>query len=236
MSPVRHRIEVVSTRALSPHLRRITFNGPELELSAQQVAPALKLFVPHEQGTVVRPYTVRAADIGTGRFNIDFALCADGPASNWAEAAKPGAVIECAAPHSGFDYQPDIDWYLLIGDASALPAIAAIVEAMPAGVPVLAMIETPTALDRLALDSDAFLLAQWFSREQRWLGPDLCLEEVIGALAPRRGRGRAWIAGEVERVRFLRGVVSSALHLDPADITASGYWKYGVAAQDDEIC
>ena len=234
MSAARHSLEVVSNRPLSPNLRRITFSGPELQaLLPQRPAPSLRLFVPHQDGPVARPYTVRAVNAGAREFSIDFAVCADGPASTWALSAQPGERLECSAPRAGFEYRPDIDWYLLIGDATALPAIAAIVETMPAGTPVLAMIETPTARDRQPLNSDAFLLCQWFSREERWLGPSLCLEESIALLTPRRSRGRAWIAGEAERVRQLRGVVQSTLRLDPADIATSGYWKYGVAAHEE---
>ena len=236
MSPARHSIQVVSTRALSPNLRRITFSGPALEdFLPQRPAPSLRLFLPHQQETVARPYTVRAFNAGKQQFAIDFALCADGPASRWALSAQPGERVECSAPRAGFEMRADADWYLLIGDATALPAIAAVVEAMPAGMPVLAMIETPTTQDRQELNSEAFLLCQWFSREERWLGPNLCLEETLGLLTPKRSRGRAWIAGEAERVRQLRGVVSSTLRLDPADITTSGYWKYGVAAHEDML-
>jgi len=236
MSTARHSLEVVSTRALSPNLRRITFSGPDpMEFLPPRPAPSLRLFVPHREGPVARPYTVRAVNARTRQFSIDFALYADGPASTWALSAQPGERVECSAPRAGFEYRQDVDWYLLIGDATALPAIAAIVETMAAGTPVLAMIETPTVCDRQTLNSEAFLHCRWFSREERWLGPGLCLEESIALLTPRRSRGRAWIAGEAERVRQLRGVVQSALRLDPSDISTSGYWKYGVAAHE-ELC
>ena len=40
-------------------------------------------------------------------------------------------------PAGAYSPDPDADWHLMVGDESALPAIAASLEAVPAGAPVV---------------------------------------------------------------------------------------------------
>ena len=53
----------------------------------------------------------------------------------WAAAARPGSVLVFEGPSGGYRPDPDADWHLLVGDESALPAIAASLEALPPGAP-----------------------------------------------------------------------------------------------------
>ncbi len=78
-----------------------------------------------------------------------------GPASRWAAHAKPGDRLQIVAPDAAFDADPGgYEWLppdgvrqvLLIGDETALPAIAAILEQLalhPDPPRVQAFIEVP---------------------------------------------------------------------------------------------
>ena len=56
-----------------------------------------------------------------------------GVAGPWAAAVRPGDVLVFEGPSGGYRPDPEADWHLMIGDESALPAIAASLEAVPAG-------------------------------------------------------------------------------------------------------
>ena len=80
----------------------------------------------------MRDYTPRRYDLDTLELDIDFVLHGDGPASTWAEQAKPGQFLHIGGPR-GSMIVPDIfDSYLLIGDETALPAIARRLEGLAA--------------------------------------------------------------------------------------------------------
>ncbi len=60
-----------------------------------------------------------------GSFVVDFVIHDDGPATNWAATAKVGSVLGVAGPRGSSVISTDgIGLHLLIGDETALPAIA----------------------------------------------------------------------------------------------------------------
>ena len=68
------------------------------------------------------------------RLTLDFVVHGDdGVAGPWAAPVAPGDVLVFEGPGSGYRPDPAADWHLLVGDESALPAIAASLEAVPAG-------------------------------------------------------------------------------------------------------
>ena len=46
-----------------------------------------------------------------------------GPATSWAKAAVPGDTLEIGGPRGPTIVANDFDWFLLVGDETALPAI-----------------------------------------------------------------------------------------------------------------
>ncbi len=148
-------VEVLRVSDLSPHYRRITLGGPALaDYPAGMAGAHLKLFLrrpgqaelalpsfgpngpawpPREQRPFVRTYTIRRHDAAAGELDLEFVLHGDnGPASAWAAAAKPGDQVGISGPGRREEQVLSADWRLLAGDLSALPAIAAYLEALPA--------------------------------------------------------------------------------------------------------
>src|SRR5262249_26760792 len=81
-----------------------------------------------------RRYTVRAWDPVAQRLTVDFVVHGDsGVAGPWAAAAPPGGALGFTGPSGGYRPDPGADWHLMLGDESALPAIAVSLEALPAG-------------------------------------------------------------------------------------------------------
>ena len=90
-------------------------------------ADEIKRDLPAEWWPVMRTYTVRSWDAGTGELAIDFVVHGDeGVAAPWALHAAVGRTrIYVTGPGGAYAPNPAADWHLFVGDDSALPAIAA---------------------------------------------------------------------------------------------------------------
>ena len=94
--------------------------------------------------------------------HIDFVVHGDsGPASAWAIKAEKGDQLEIGMKESKRKLVPQVDCYLLVGDTTALPVIAAILEELPATARAKVNIEIPAKEDELVLSSACSALIQW---------------------------------------------------------------------------
>ena len=113
--------------------------------------------LPDDKRMPMRTYTIREVRSELAEFDVDVALHGRiGPASSWALDAQPGDGIIVSAPcahypdvHGGVDWHaPErVDRVLLAGDETAAPAIAGILESLPADACGVAVIEVPHADD-----------------------------------------------------------------------------------------
>jgi NADPH-dependent ferric siderophore reductase len=180
---------------------------------------------------VMRSYTVRAQRRELAEVDVDFALHGDtGPASAWAAAARPGdrAVLLGPAVEDnksvGFRPPPGADWVLLAADATALPAVAAILDWLPAGVRARAWIDVPDAGDIQDLPSRA-------DAEITWLVHGDLPEAVRAAELPPCDNAYAWIAGESGCVKALRRHLVGERGFDRRRVEFSGYWRRGASEE-----
>ncbi|MEW1960048.1 siderophore-interacting protein [Kineococcus sp. NPDC059986] len=140
--------------------------------------------LPDEVRPVMRTYTVRAfrpaSAAADAEIDVDFVLHGvedgaghAGPASRWAAGAAVGDEVVLVGPDSpGTGRMWGVEWappagartLLLAGDETAVPAVSAVLEGLPAGVKVTALLEVPTAGDLLDLRSDADLTVEWLPR------------------------------------------------------------------------
>lgn len=123
----------------------------------------------------MRTYTVRDV-VGSGpstRLVVDIVVHegATGPGNSWALAAAPGDGVALVAPRRGHVYG-GIEWspepgrrLLLAGDETALPAIASILEQVPATARGTAFVEVPVAADVQDLDHPVGVEVVWLPRE-----------------------------------------------------------------------
>ncbi|RRD52613.1 siderophore-interacting protein [Buchananella hordeovulneris] len=106
---------------------------------------------------VVRTYTVRDVRADAGQIDVDMVVHSPlGPAARWVNAARVGDEVAlvgpvrgAASPGLGVDFVPpaQTDAFLLGGDETAAPAIAVILEQLPAGARGIAVVEVPQARD-----------------------------------------------------------------------------------------
>ena len=198
------RVTVARAETLSPHFKRIVFQGPDLQNFADAgyderikillplpdgSLPAPSFFeaspedplawyqkwrtLPAERRNPLRTYTVRKVRPESEQIDVDFVIHDHaGPAGAFAEAAKPGdqAIIigpnaQAEGPVAGMDFHPGQSRHLLlVGDETAVPAIAAIMDSQIRdhwqgdGV---ALIEVPTEKDRLSLPKHERIHVIW---------------------------------------------------------------------------
>ncbi|HEY9065322.1 MAG TPA: siderophore-interacting protein, partial [Burkholderiaceae bacterium] len=123
----RRELQVARVARVSSHVRRITFAGAALaDFVSASFDDHIKLILPDAAtGTpAMRDYTPRRVDTAACELDIEFALHGDGPAATWAAQARPGDRATIAGPRGSFVVPLDYDWHLLIGDETALPAVA----------------------------------------------------------------------------------------------------------------
>ncbi|KPG85356.1 MULTISPECIES: siderophore-interacting protein [Pseudomonas] len=237
----RRKLEVLRVTDLTPRMRRITLGGPELAgfislgtddhvkllfpQNAEQTAAleTLQLGAGKDNGPMpeMRDYTPRRYDLEKMELDIDFVLHGDGPASTWAEQAQPGQFLHIGGPR-GSMIVPDIfDSYLLIGDETALPAIARRLENLAANRKALVVIEVENGAEQQMLESAAQFNVIWVLREG---GKDNLLTTVKQLQVPK-GNLYAWVATETKVSRQIRRVLIDEHGLDEQFIKAVGYWR-----------
>jgi NADPH-dependent ferric siderophore reductase len=182
---------------------------------------------PPEAWPVVRTYTIRRWLPEAGEMWVDFVVHGDaGIAGPWAAAARPGDPFRFLGPGGGYAPSPDTDWHLLAGDESALPAIAATLESIPAGVRVKAFVEVAGESEEQKLECAADADITWLNRGDRPIGA--ALVAAVRELEFPAGRVQAFVHGEANVVKELRGYLRRERGLPMEQLSISGYWRRGL--------
>ncbi|MDO5511621.1 siderophore-interacting protein [Corynebacterium sp.] len=226
--------------------------------------------LPEEERGHMRSYSVRDLyDSGQQRFLvIDFVLHlqdgATGPAAQWAHAARPGDPIIIVGPGvdtpagAGIEFLPgDASAITLVGDETAVPAMARILSDLPDTARGSVVVEVPTDADILPVTAPESMRITWLPRQgqapgQRILehfgthGVEPAAEDLVwetpqfsssGEQLDDRGgvdklspvRSYFWIAGESGMVTSLRRHLVRGLEVERSQVAFMGYWKQGVS-------
>ncbi len=236
---LRRRLLTVRTaERLTPRMVRVTLVGEDLAgfVSAGH-DDHIKLFFPaaEENGAepLMRDYTPRRYDPVAGTLVVDFALHDAGPATQWAAQAAPGQTLQIGGPRGSFVVTDDFDWYLLVGDETALPAIGRRLEELRAGVPVLVVAAVAGPEEEQAFHSRAALETHWVHRPlARATDPEPLLKAVTKLTLPE-GDGYVWAAGESLTAKAIRRHLVAERGLPHAWVKAAGYWRQGSPAIHD---
>lgn len=182
---------------------------------------------PREQRHRQRTFTVRELDPDRGLLTIDFVLHGDvGVAGPWAASARPGDLVQLVGPGGGYVPDPDADWHLLVGDEAVIPAIAVSLGRIDAGTPVHVVIEVEDADDEQRLETPGNLALRWIHRNGEPNPASNRILDAVMELDLPDGRGQAFVHGEAGMVMGVRRHLLRELRIDPADLSATGYWKY----------
>lgn len=193
------------------------------ELTPPYDLAELRERLPFDELPSVRTYTVRRVDHVARTLAIDIVTHGHtGVAGRWALTARPGDRLTFAGPGGG--YRPDVtaDHRLLVGDESALPAIAAALDALPDGVGASVIAETRSAAHRIPLPEPVHVT--WIDEDHDAPGSRL-VEAVTSAPWPA-GRVQVFAHGERESMKRLRAVFADR-GVERADLSLSAYWAAG---------
>jgi NADPH-dependent ferric siderophore reductase len=249
-------LQVRRVHPVTPHLVRITLAGDDLQdFESASFDDHIKVFFPSpgadkpsmptagpdgpvfsETGPrpLARDFTPRRYDRTAGELDIEFALHEAGPAAAWAMQARVGQYLGIGGPRSSLVIPKSFDWHLLIGDETALPAIARRLEELPAGTRVAAFLEVADPSARIEFDTKADLYAEWRYRSDADVPGSALLLALRGMYLPE-GEGYVWAAGESTIMRAARQYLCTERGIDKSRIRAASYWKRGSEAVHESL-
>ncbi|MFE9254990.1 siderophore-interacting protein [Streptomyces sp. NPDC006879] len=239
---------VLRTERLTPHMVRVVLGGESLAgfAAGEFTDHYIKILFPVEgvaypepfdveriraefpraQWPRNRAYTVRAWDPVHVELSVDFVVHGDeGLAGPWAARVQPGETVRFLGPGGGYAPDPRADWHLLAGDESALPAIAAAVERLPAGSVVHAFVEVSGPEDEQKIVTADGFEVNWLHRGARPVGEAL-VEAVTGLEFPA-GQPHVFVHGEAGFVKELRRHLRMERGIPRERLSISGYWRLG---------
>lgn len=244
------RLVVQQVHRLTPGMLRITLGGDELAgFVSAGFDDHVKLFFlapgqdpailpqlgaegvvfPGPERPAARDYTPRRFDPAAQTLEIDFALHEAGPATAWAARAAPGQTLLVGGPRGSQVIPTGFDWHLLVGDETALPAIARRLEELPAGHRALVIAEVADAAGELPLASAAEVSVTWVHRGTAAPGSAAPLAAALAAAAFPAGDYHAWVAAESLVAKALRRQLLAEKGANPKWLKAAGYWKTGAS-------
>jgi NADPH-dependent ferric siderophore reductase len=228
-------------------LKRITVTGDRLHALRGKWAPTLEVrgLFPSDGGEVgpegpvsfppgvhalVRTYTARSFDDERATMDIDFVIHeGGGVGSRWAASADVGDRLALALRYPEASPRDHVaDWYLLVGDETAVPAIGSIIETMPAGRRVVAFIEVGGSPDEQTFKTDADVSITWLHRGEAAAGTSRIVDETVRALDWPTGKVFAFVTGEVRMVTAVRRFLREEKGLTRHDYKIQAYWRRGM--------
>ncbi|MGW4751409.1 siderophore-interacting protein [Streptomyces chartreusis] len=195
---------------------------------------------------VMRSYTLRALRRNPDEIDIDFVLhgiepgaaTPAGPASRWASRAAAGDRVLLLGPavadNRAIRFRPpqDTDLMVIWGDDTAVPAVCAILETLPAGTRARVWLEVHDAGDIQDLTTEADAEITWLVQEGACAeGSPMALDVIRDAGLPAAEHPYVWIAGESGSVKALRRHFVTERGVDRRRVTFVGYWRQGLSEE-----
>lgn len=238
---------VSSVARITPNMQRITLRGGDLRHYASSNDPDERLLVvfpgegedapavPRQIGPTLgypaagprpemRSYTVRRWDPVTHEMDLDFAVHDGGTAVRWALQARPGQKLGVTTASGWYRPPSGTAWQLLLADMTALPAVGRIVECLPPGARVHAVVEVTSPDDEQQIETVGDVTYTWLHGTGNGLGPSGLATAARRWLRPG-GPGYVWFAGEAGLSREVRRWVRHDLGWPADSYDVIGYWR-----------
>lgn len=245
--PPFRRVRVRRTESLSPRMLRIVVGGAELAgFEIPGPASSVRLLLPppgaddlvlptwtgnqfelpNGERAPIRTFTPRAFDPDGPELTIDVVLHDVGAATEWARSAEPGDQVAISGPGRSDDLD-DAATYLLVGDESAMPAIAQLLEAIPDDRSVDAHIELTHPDAGIELPRHPGATVAWHVAASG-APPGAAMIAAVESIDDLPES--VWVAGEAAAVQRLRTHLFDERRRSRSHTTVRGYWKRGRAA------
>jgi len=222
--------------------------------------------LPETRRNPLRTYTVAAVRAEHGEVDVDIVAHPGGLAADWLCSGSVGATTVLLGPnarfpgeHGGVEWRPPTgtNRFLIVGDETAVPAVANIGAMLPPEARGQVILEVPQPADFLSLTVPPGISVTWLARHDAPQGRRMLIavaeattvledqpaktEDVESAVEPDEevlwevpteaaavGGPYAWIAGEAGTVRELRRLLLSR-GWSRDRVAFMGYWREGHA-------
>ena len=239
---------VVAITDLTPRLRRIVFDVPDVAdlglpdsgddavgiyfpRSGENCPPAMEqrdgvsAYFDTDAAPPGRNYTVRLRGPGPRQITVDFVVHERGVASDWVRSVERGDQVVLAHARSWYRPPAGTDWQLLVADLSGLPALARVIDELPARTRATAIVEVGD-------DSDLSYLprregVEYVSSVGTGNGyAESALSTLVADFVHPEGRGYCWFAGEAAPSRQIRKRLRSDYGFTADQFDIIGYWRF----------
>lgn len=247
------KLRVSRVETLTPHMRRIRFEGENLARYDAFGGMHLRLLFPTAENPdpvwpvsgpnglprwpdearrpVARVYTIRKLDAAAGWMDIDFVVHGEhdgdaGVGSAWAGSARPGDEIGIIGPLG----RPvrDADWYVLGCDETGLPAVSRMLERFAPSTRGVAFIEVANESERQELSHPEGFSVNWIFRDGVPAGEHRVLLEKVSRVEWPAGEDCfGWFAAEADQARVLREYWRQTLSYGRDRTLVAAYWRRG---------
>ncbi|MFM9378261.1 siderophore-interacting protein [Gordonia sp. VNK21] len=217
-----------------PAFTSLTFDDHIKLILAPEDQLASALPVQHADGIdwgpadlrATRDYTPVRVDLEAGELVLDFVIhsadpTAHGPAEAWAATARPGDHLHVVGPKSSMILPDGVDWTLLAGDETALPAIERFLNDRPLPGPARIVVTAGDESARRDLPLAPGDRIDWVIAEP---GDRDALVDAVRALDLPAGDPFVWAASESRALLPVRRYVTRELEVPKVRQDIVGYW------------
>ncbi|MDZ8171593.1 siderophore-interacting protein [Microbacterium xanthum] len=253
-------LEVVRRESLTPHLVRLHLGGPGFDDFLDGADPAtldltdtytklllakpglgleppydldaLRAELPREDLPSRRTYTIRDVDRNARTIAIDFVVHGDeGLAGPWAASAEPGDRLAMSLPGGGYAPAAGDVTHVIVGDDSALPAIARAVAALAADARGVVIVEVDDEESHVPLDAPSGVEVRWLHRvgSAGAAHPGTLLVAAVEALSRPEGVVDVFAHGERAAMKRLGAIFHGEWGIARQEMSVSAYWAHGRA-------
>ena len=244
-SPQSQLLTVTATSTVSPNMQRLTLTGESLSSYPYDCEGGYIKFLFNQFGTTdlsslkegerptMRTYTIRRYNQAAQSIEVDFVrhITQDqqcGYASRWAMNAEVGDTVNIAGPGIIQSMNLEADWFFLVADMTALPALTAKIQSLPDEATGYAVIKVISKDDIQPINAPANV-------QLTWLVDDQHLADTVQSLAWKTGAVSVWCACEFDSMRQLRQYFRNDKEVAKENIYISSYWKQGVTEDGHKV-
>ena len=238
---------VARIEPLDPPFTRVTFRGGDL-VHFEPIGPDQFLYLllppagrseltidssfdwnryremPESERPIGAYYTVRHHRPDVAEIDIDIVRHGhEGQVGTWLRRARPGDPVALWGPRMAYAPLAQTEQLLLIGDETALPAIAAILEALEAG-PGPELVRIIVELDRATVLPLNLRAGSTLTRLDK---PSNGSSKLPAEIRSHQylAHTYAWGAGEVDLMSQLRAYLRDCVGLRSEQVSMVGYWR-----------
>ncbi|WP_062465342.1 siderophore-interacting protein [Demequina soli] len=164
-------------------------------------------------------------------FEMEVFLHGDGPGATWARTARPGDRTEVSDSKGYYEVPDGAGVRVLVGDATALPAIARVLAEATADEVFHVVVELSDMADARDLPTAATATIDWRlagNGMRASVLKDALAELADGLLAPAAA-SYVWVACEAKESRAIRQMLRRELGLPLTHFRIVGYWHFDLA-------